>query len=187
MIAPVESDALELLFTGAALLGIVVLLLSSVSGGRLRLHLRAQRLPRVRLPGRIAYDGEAALMPIAFGGTALFGIGGLAGRAAGYAGTGQLVMAVLLGIFGAAFALAVFGVFHRAQSPEPTALRDLIGRTGRVTVSIGPAIRGTVRFIYDGSIQTLPAVAAMPIARGQDVIVVAVRGMTIAVREMPPP
>jgi membrane protein implicated in regulation of membrane protease activity len=139
------------------------------------------------LPGHIAHDGDAALMPMALAGVALFGIGGLFGRAAGYLSVGQLITAILLGVFGAAFALAIFGALHRAQSPEPTALRQLIGRTARVTVSIGPTIRGTVRLTYDGSVQTLPAVAATPIARDRDVIVVAVRGMALAVREMPPP
>jgi membrane protein implicated in regulation of membrane protease activity len=186
VIAPVGTDALELLFTGAASFGLVLLLLTSIGGGHLRVRIRAP-LPRPWLSGRAAHDGDAALMPMALAGVALFGIGGLVGRAAGYGSTGQLISATLFGLFGAAFALAIFGALHRAQSPEPTALRQLIGRTARVTVSIGPTIRGTVRLVYDGSVQTLPAIAATPIARGQDVIVVAVRGMALAVREMPPP
>ena len=169
MIAPVGTDALELLFTGAASFGLVLLFLTSI-GGHLRLRIRAPLL-RPRLSGRTAHDADAALMAMALAGTALFGIGGLVGRAAGYGSIGQLVSATLFGVFGVAFGLAIFGALHRAQSPEPTALGQLIGRTARVTVSIGPTIRGTVRLVYDGSVQTLPAIAATPIARGQDVIV----------------
>lgn len=188
MIAPVGTDALELLFTGAALLGVTLLLLTGIGGGHLRLRIHAP-LPRIRLPlsRHIAHDGDAALIPLACGSLALSGIGGLAGRAAGYGSIGQLVAATALGLFGAAFALAIFGALHRAQAPEPTALRDLVGRSARVTVSIGPAVRGTVRLTYDGSVQTLPAVAATAIARGRDVVVVAVSGMAVAVREKPPP
>lgn len=188
MIAPAGTDALELLFTGAALLGVTFLLLTSIGGGQLRVRIHIPlRLLRLPVSTRLAHDGDAALIPLACGSLALFGIGGLAGQAAGYGSSGQLVAATLLGLFGAAFALAIFGALHRAQAPEPTALRDLVGRSARVTVSIGPAVRGTVRLTYDGSVQTLPAVAATAIARGRDVVVIAVRGMAVAVREKPPP
>lgn len=183
----IANDALELLFTGSALLGAAVLVLVTLAGGaRLRPpHLRIQLVER--LPLRGARAGDAFLLPMVLGATALFGLGGLFGRAFGLAVVGQLALAVTLGIFGWAFAFAIFATLDRAQSPEPTALRALVGRTATVTVSIDPRLRGTVRLSYDGAFQTLPAVAATRIARGREVQVVAVRGMALAVREMPPP
>jgi len=47
--------------------------------------------------------------------------------------------------------------------------------------------RGTVRLTYDGAIQVLPATADNSIARGREVEIIAVHGMAVTVRSLPPP
>lgn len=187
----VANDGLELLFTGFAVVGVALLLLSSAGNGA-RVHVRIHlpiRLPQPRLPFvRVTHADQATVTPMLFGFLAMFGLGGLFGRAAfGFAAAGRIAVAVAFGLTGAAFALAIFVALRRHEGPEPTMLQELVGRRAQVTVSIAPATRGTVRLVYDGAVQTLPAVAATPIARGSDVVIVAVRGVSVAVREMPPP
>jgi membrane protein implicated in regulation of membrane protease activity len=126
-------------------------------------------------------------MPILLGFVAMFGIGGLVGAALQQDASGQLLMAVGFGIAGASLAFGIFLALGRAEGRRPTALRDLIGRRALVTVSIGATVRGTVRLTYDGAIQILPATADASIARGREVEIVAVHGMAVTVRSLPPP
>jgi len=185
----VANDALELLFTGSALLGAMLLFLSILGGGaRLRVHVPI-RMPYLPFPFvRVVHVDDPSVTPLLLGFLAMFGLGGLFGRVAFRLGAvGQLGAATALGLAGLALAFLIFGSLRRSEAPQPTALQDLVGRPARVTVSIGPGTRGTVRLIYDGAVQILPAVAPTPIARGRDVEIVAVHGMGVAVREMPPP
>ena len=179
-------DTLELIFIGSALFGSALLLLSSVGSG---LHVRMHvRLPHPRVPFiHIRTVDDATLMPMVLGFLALFGIGGLFGVAAGADALAQVLVALAFGAAGAALVFAIFSALHRAQGREPTALRDLVGRSARVLVSAARGARGTVQLTYDGAVQTLPAVADSDIARGQEVVIVAVRGMAVAVRSLPPP
>ena len=177
-------EALELIFIGSAVFGSAMLLLSSVGPGtHLRLH-----IPQVRIPHlRIARADDATLMPIVLGFLAMFGIGGLFGVALGGDVAVQAVLAFIAGASGASLVMAIFSALHRAQGPQPTGLRDLVGRRASVVVSIGRDMRGTVQLKYDGAVQTLPAVSDSPIQRGADVVIVGVRGMAITVRALPPP
>jgi len=177
-----ESD-LELVFTSSALLGTTFLILSSLgAGSRLRVPMR---LFRVHLP--FVRRDDATATPILLGFLAMFGIGGLVGAALEQDSVDQLLIGVGFGVAGACTALGIFAALGRAEGHRPTSLRELIGRHAMVTVSIGPGARGTVRLTYDGAIQILPATAENSIARGREVEIVAVHGMAVTVRSLPPP
>ena len=177
-------EALELIFIGSALFGSSLLLLSSVGPG---MHLRIH-VPHIRIPHlRIGHADDATLMPIVLGFLAMFGIGGLFGIALGANGAGQALLALTAGAAGASLVMGIFSALHRAQGPEPTALRDLVGRNARVVVSIGRDMRGTVQLTYDGAVHSLPASSDQDIPRGREVIIVAVHGMAVTVRSLPPP
>ena len=186
-----DADALELVFTGSAVLGTALLLLSSIGGGmHVRLHLPF-RIPvaHARVPFlRTARTDDAAGMPMFLGFLAMFGIGGLFGAVAfGLGPMGRTAVALAFGAFGAAVALAIFAALRRAEGREPTALSDLVGRKARVVVSIGERGHGTVVLTYDGAVQALPATARAPIARGREVEILGVHGMAVTVRSLPPP
>jgi membrane protein implicated in regulation of membrane protease activity len=184
-----SADALELVFTGSAVVGTALLLLSSLGGGmHLRVHLPV-RMPRVRLPFvRATRTDDATAMPVFLGFLSMFGIGGLFGSVAfGLGPAGRTAVALAFGAFGGGVGFAIFAALRRAEGREPTALRELVGRKARVAVSIGERGHGTVTLIYDGAVQTLAATAAVPIARGREVEILGVRGMAVTVRSLPPP
>ena len=184
-----SADALELVFTGSAVLGTALLLLSSIGGG-MRVRLRNPfHLPHVRIPFlRATRTDDATGLPVFLGFLAMFGIGGLFGAAAfGLGPTGRTVVALAFGAFGAGVAFAIFAALRRAEGRQPTSLRDLVGRKARVVVSIGERGHGTVVLTYDGAVQTLPARAKAPIARGSEVEIQDVHGMAVTVRSLPPP
>jgi membrane protein implicated in regulation of membrane protease activity len=179
-----ESD-LELVFTSSALLGTTLLILSSLGlSARLRVPI-PMRLFRVHLAFMRRDDATAT--PILLGFLAMFGIGGLVGAALELNAFDQLLIGVGFGVAGASTTLGIFAALGRAEGRRPTSLRELIGRHATVTVSIGPGARGTVRLTYDGAIQILPATADNSIARGREVEIVAVHGMAVTVRSLPPP
>jgi membrane protein implicated in regulation of membrane protease activity len=99
----------------------------------------------------------------------------------------QLLIGMGFGVAGASVAAGIFVALGRAEGHRPTSLRELIGRHATVTVSIDPGARGTVRLTYDGAVQILPATADGSIARGREVEIVAVHGMAVTVRSLPPP
>src|SRR5437667_2591095 len=178
-----SADALELVFTGSAVLGTALLLLSSLGGGmHVRLHLPL-RVPHVRVPFlRMTRTDDATATPVLLGFLAMFGIGGLFGAVAfGLGPLGRTAVALAFGAFAAAVGFAIFAALRRAEGREPTALRDLVGRRARVTVSIGQRGRGTIALTYDGAVQTLPATSTTPIARGHEVEILAVQGMAVTV------
>ena len=182
-----SASELELVFTSSALLGTTLLILSSLGGGmRMRLRIPMPRI-RVRLPFRPMRRDDATATPIILGFLAMFGVGGLLGAALGQDVSGQLLIAVSLGVGGASVAFGIFFALGRAEGRRPTALRDLVGRRAVVTVGIGAGARGTVRLTYDGAIQIIPATAAATIERGREVEIVAVHGMAVTVRSLPPP
>ena len=184
-----SADALELVFTGSAVLGTALLLLSSIGGGmHVRLH-SPIRIPHVRIPFlRATRTDDATGMPVLLGFLAMFGIGGLFGAVAfGFGPAGRTVVALAFGALGAGVAFAIFAALRRAEGREPTSLRDLVGRKARVVVSIGDRGHGTVVLTYDGAVQTLPATAKAPIARGREVEILGVHGMAVTVRSLPPP
>src|ERR1700716_3236178 len=97
-----SADALELVFTGSAVIGTALLLLSSIGGGmHVRLHLPL-RLPHLRVPFlRTTRTDDATAMPVLLGFLAMFGIGGLFGTLAfGLGAAGQMAVALAFGAFG---------------------------------------------------------------------------------------
>jgi membrane protein implicated in regulation of membrane protease activity len=184
-----SADALELVFTGSAVLGTALLLLSSIGAGmHVHFHLPF-RIPHLRVPFlRVTRADDVTAMPVVLCSLAMFGIGGLFGAVAfGLGPAGRMAVALAFGAFGAAVAFAIFAALRRAEGREPTSLRDLIGRTARVVVSVGERGHGTVVLTYDGAVQTLPATAQAPIARGREVEILGVHGMAVIVRSLPPP
>jgi len=181
-----ESD-LELVFTSSALLGTTLLILSSLGlGARLRMRVPIPMcLFRIHLP--FTRRDDATATPILLGFLAMFGIGGLVGAALEQNAVDQLLVGVGFGVAGASTTLGIFAALGRAEGRRPTSLRELVGRHATVTVSIGPGARGTVRLTYDGAIQILPATAENSIERGREVEIVAVHGMAVTVRSLPPP
>lgn len=181
-----ESD-LELVFTSSALLGTTLLILSSLGvGARLRMRVPIpMRLFRIHLP--FTRRDDATATPILLGFLAMFGIGGLVGAALELNAADQLLIGVGFGVAGASTTLGIFAALGRAEGRRPTSLQELVGRHATVTVSIGPGARGTVRLTYDGAIQILPATSENSIARGREVEIVAVHGMAVTVRSLPPP
>src|SRR5437868_14751934 len=151
-----SADALELVFTGSAVLGTALLLLSSIGGGmHVRLHLPI-RLPHPRLRFlRTTRTDDATAMPVLLGFLAMFGIGGLFGAAAfGLGPAGRTAVALAFGAFGAAVGFGLFAALRPAAGRQPTALRDPGGRkaTGPVSsVERGP---GTNAPTYRRSVQT---------------------------------
>src|SRR5207247_7423318 len=105
-----SADALELVFTGSAVLGTALLLLSSIGGGT---HVRVRipfRVPRIRLPFiRRVHTDDATGMPVLLGFLAMFGIGGLFGAVAfGLGPIGQTAVATGFGLAGAGVAFGIF-------------------------------------------------------------------------------
>lgn len=179
-------EMLELVFISSALLGSAFLLLSSIGVAHMRLHLPVH--VHLRIPHISTHPlDDAASWPMLLGFFAMFGIGGLFGVAAGAGMTVQVLLGLVFGLGAAALVFAIFSALVRVQGHEPTALRDLVGRRARVAVTIGGRARGTVQLMYDGSVQMLPATSEMALARGQEVVIVAVRGLAVVVRSLPPP
>ena len=184
-----SAQALELVFTGSAVLGTALLVLSNIGGGmHVRLHVPV-RLPHVRMPFvHVSHADDATAMPMLLGSLAMFGIGGLFGSVAfGLGPAGQTGVALVFGGVGAGIAFAIFAILRRAEGPEPTRLGELVGRRARVVVSIAPETRGMVSLTYDGAVQTLPAKADVVIPLGRDVEILGVHGMSVTVRGLPPP
>ena len=180
------TQALELIFLSSAVLGSALLLLSSL-GSAVHVHVPV-RVPHFHVPAvRVHSVDNVTLWPMLLGFVAMFGIGGLFGIALGGDAAVQSLLAIASGSAAAALVFGIFTALHRAHGREPTALRDLVGRTARVVVSIGRDLRGTVQLTYDGAVQALPAVSDSEITRGQEVVIVAVRGMAVTVRPLPPP
>ena len=184
-----SAQLLEAIFTGSAVLGTILLLLSSLGAGfHIRLHVPVHA-PRVHLPFVHVSHGDGTTgLPMVLGFLALFGIGGLMGGALDLGPLGATVVAAVFGAFGSIVAFTIFALLRRAEGTEPTTLAELVGRRARVSVSIAPTTPGAVTLVYDGAVQTLPASANAAIARGHEVEILAVRGVGgVIVRFLPPP
>ena len=180
------TQALELIFISSALLGSALLLVSSLAPS-VHLHLPVH-LPHPHIGALHLHSiDNATLWPMILGFLAMFGIGGLFGIALGADGAVQSLLGLAAGTAASVLVFAIFSALRRAQGREPTALRDLVGRSARVVVSIGRDMRGAVQLTYDGALQTLPATSDGDVARGQEVTIVAVHGLAVTVRSLPPP
>ncbi len=126
--------------------------------------------------------GGVSPTPVLLGFIAMFGIGGLFGLHSLALGPG---LATLVGggagLVGAGVVLGAFRILGAAQSSEAFSLQDMVGATGRVSVSI-PANRfGSVLISFDGASHNMAATADADIAAGKVVKVVAIAGNNLVV------
>src|SRR5439155_25132784 len=111
-----SADALELVFTGSAVLGTALLLLSSLGGGmHVRLHLPL-RVPHVRVPFlRLTRTDDATATPLLLGFLAMLGICGRFGAVAvGLGALGGIAIALAFGSLRAGVGCAIFDGLWRA-------------------------------------------------------------------------
>ena len=167
-------SAAELVFIGCLVLGggllLLTLIVDDLFGGILgALH--------------IGFDvGGVSPSTLLTGFVAMFGVGGLIGLHALSLGTGPATLvAVGAGILGSAVVFGAFKALRSAESTDTFSLEEMVGATGRVSVSI-PANRfGTVLISFAGASHNLTATADTEIAAGREVKVVAVAGTNLVV------
>ncbi|TMC77619.1 MAG: hypothetical protein E6I61_11040 [Chloroflexi bacterium] len=131
----------------------------------------------------VGFDlGGVSPTPMLLGFLAMFGIGGLLGLHSFGAGVGlATVIAVVVGSIGAGVVFGSFKALRQAESSSTFSLQDMVGSTGRVSVTI-PANRfGTVLISFAGSSHNMTATADAEIPAGRVVKVVAVAGDNLVV------
>ena len=129
--------------------------------------------------------GGVTLMPLLLAFVAMFGVGGLIGTEALNMSPGPAsLVGALAGVAGAGLVYVIFSFLRRAEAPVAFSLRDMIGRTGRVTVGIPAGRNGSVLLSYGGASHELTASADVEIAAGGMVIITDVVGGTLIVRRV---
>jgi membrane protein implicated in regulation of membrane protease activity len=129
--------------------------------------------------------GGVSLMPLLLAFVAMFGVGGLIGtEALGLASGPASLVGAISGLLGAGIVYALFSLLRRAEAPEAFSLRDLVGRTGRVTVGIPVGRNGSVMVSHGGASNDLTATADEAIPAGATVTVVDVVGGTLVVQRI---
>ena len=120
--------------------------------------------------------------PMLLGFVAMFGVGGLFGLHSLGLGTGGATLSgFIAGVVGAGVVFGAFRVLTQAESTESFSLQDMVGATGRVSVTI-PANRfGTVLISFAGASHNMTATADAEIPAGRVVKVVAVAGNNLVV------
>src|SRR2546430_1094993 len=118
----------------------------------------------------VGFDlGGVSPTPLLLASLAMFGIGGLLGIHSFGVGVGlATLIAVFVGLIGAGVVFGSFKALRQAESSSTFSLQDMVGSTGRVSVTI-PANRfGTVLISFAGSSphMTAPAHAEIPTGRG---------------------
>jgi len=126
--------------------------------------------------------GGVTLMPLLLGFVSMFGVGGLFGTEVFNldAGPASLV-GIAFGLVGAGIVSLIFSFLRRAESPPAYSLSDLVGRHGRVSVSIPAGRSGSVLLSYAGGTDNLTATADADITAGTVVVVTAIYGSTLVV------
>jgi membrane-bound ClpP family serine protease len=89
------------------------------------------------------------------------------------------------GVVGAGIVLGAFRVLASAQSTETFSLTEMIGSTGRVSVTIPASRYGTVLISFAGASHNMTATADAEIAAGRVVKVVAIAGNNLVVEPTP--
>ena len=131
----------------------------------------------------VGFDlGGVSPTPMLLGFLAMFGIGGLLGIHSFGVGVGlATLIAVFVGLIGAGVVFGSFKALRQAESSSTFSLQDMVGSTGRVSVTI-PANRfGTVLISFAGGSHNLTATADAEIPPGRAVKVVGVAGSNIVV------
>jgi membrane protein implicated in regulation of membrane protease activity len=131
--------------------------------------------------------GGVSLMPLLLAFVAMFGVGGLIGTEALGLGTGPAsLVGAVSGLLGAGIVFLLFSVLRRAEAPQAFSLSDLVGRSGRVSVTIPAGRNGSVLLSYGGSSLDLTATAEADVSAGTLVTVTDVVGGILIVRPIVP-
>jgi membrane protein implicated in regulation of membrane protease activity len=126
--------------------------------------------------------GGVSLMPLLLAFVAMFGVGGLIGtEALGLSSGPASLVGGLAGVAGAGLVYALFSILRRAEAPDAFSVRDLIGRTGRVTVGIQAGRNGSVIVSHGGASDEMTATAEMEVPAGTTVTIVDVVAGTLIV------
>ena len=165
----------DLVFGGCLLLGggllLLTLIFDDLFGGLLNvIHLGGFDL------------GGVSPTPVLLGFVAMFGIGGLFGlHGLGLGPGGATGIGFVAGVLGAGIVLGAFRVLASAQSSESFSLDDMVGTTGRVSVTIPANRYGSVLISFAGASHNMTATADSDIPAGRVVKVVAVAGNNLVV------
>ena len=120
--------------------------------------------------------------PLLLGFISMFGVGGLFGLHSLGQGPGVATLSgVVAGLLGSVVVFGAFKALRSAESSDTFSLQDMVGSTGRVSVSI-PANRfGTVMISFAGASHNMTATSDAEISAGKQVKVVAVAGTNLVV------
>jgi membrane protein implicated in regulation of membrane protease activity len=126
--------------------------------------------------------GGVSLIPLLLAFVAMFGVGGLIGtEALGLDSGPSSLIGAVSGAAGAGVVYALFSVLRRAEAPDAFSLDDLVGRHGRVTVSIPAGRNGSVIVSHGGASLEQTATAEREIPSGATVRVIDVVAGTLIV------
>jgi membrane protein implicated in regulation of membrane protease activity len=138
--------------------------------------------------------GGSGIVPPILAFVSLFGAGGLFARQVlSVSGTAAAIIGIVAGAIGAVSVGLLFRVFRRSEAGPEFKLEDVIGSTGRVKVSIGPAGIGEVEVVAMGAPRSFSATSAAVCGPGSLVRVTAVAGAQLVVEPLtnaqstPPP
>jgi membrane-bound ClpP family serine protease len=172
---------LEYFFGGIMIIGLAYLILMILG--------LADNLDFIDLDGILgleggAFDGFGCALLATF--CAFFGAFGLTGTLMNWNPLGTLITAVALGFALSRLALVGLRLVLRQQSaPVTSALTDLIGRTGQVTIASAPGKTGEVLIEAD-TVAKYPIreVNGESLQRGDRVAVLSVEGRFLQVRKL---
>jgi membrane protein implicated in regulation of membrane protease activity len=132
--------------------------------------------------------GGTSLAPLLLGFVSMFGVGGLiATQLLGVHGGPAAVGGVIAGVIGAVLASMLFGLLRRSESPGPFSMRDLVGGTASVAVSIPAGRFGSVYVKAEGQTHEYSATASVDIPAGTPVTVTAALGNGLVVAPIESP
>jgi membrane-bound ClpP family serine protease len=126
--------------------------------------------------------GGVSPTPMLLGFIAMFGIGGLFGlHSLGLSPGGATLVGIAAGAVGGGVVFGAFKVLGAAESTETFSLQDMVGSTGRVSVSIPASRFGSILISFAGASHNMTATADVDIAAGRVVKVVSVAGNNLVV------
>jgi membrane protein implicated in regulation of membrane protease activity len=129
--------------------------------------------------------GGSGVVPPILAFVSLFGAGGLFARQVlNLDGTASAIFGIVVGAIGAASVGLLFRVFRRSESGPEFKLEDVVGSTGRVKVSVGPAGFGEVEVVAMGAPRSFTATSTTACAPGSLVRITAVAGAQLVVEPL---
>lgn len=129
--------------------------------------------------------GGSGIVPPILAFVALFGAGGLFARQVlSMNGTAAAIVGIVAGAIGAVSVGLIFRAFRRTEAGPEFKLDDVIGSTGRVKVSVGPAGVGEIEVVAMGAPRNFAATSASICGPGSLVRVTAVAGAQLVVEPL---